>query len=312
MSLCSSNPAGKDTNSQFGERGKGRGRGDGPKLESRPPVGSDRSSCLGFGPQVAEFPRIPLPVESRPRTQRPPDRTPSREAPVNRKSLHLGALAIAASALLLAGCAPATPAADTTPSAGPTAAFPISIENCGTTVSVQKAPERIVTIKSSTTELLLALGLGDRIVGSAFLDGPLPAELARRRLAQRDQRLPARPGGGARPGPRLHLRRLGVQLLGRRRRRARPPRRPRHRHLRLPGRLQGRLHARPARPSSASSTRSPRPGPCSARRMPPPSWSPSRRPRWPRSNPPRAARPRSGIPAEPTRLTSAPASAPRP
>lgn len=97
---------------------------------------------------------------------------------MNRKARHLGALAIAASALLLAGCAPATPAADTTPSAGPTAAFPISIENCGTTVSVKKAPERIVTIKSSTTELLLALGLGDRIVGSAFLDGPLPAELA--------------------------------------------------------------------------------------------------------------------------------------
>jgi iron complex transport system substrate-binding protein len=97
---------------------------------------------------------------------------------MNRKNLHLGVLAIAACTLLLAGCAPATPAADTTPSATATAAFPVSIDNCGTTVTVKKAPERIVTIKSSTTELLLALGLGDNIVGSAFLDGPLPAELA--------------------------------------------------------------------------------------------------------------------------------------
>ena len=98
---------------------------------------------------------------------------------MNRRNLHLGALTLAASTLLLAGCAPATPAADSSPRASATAAFPVSIDNCGTTVTVEKAPERIVTIKSSTTELLLALGLGDNIVGSAFLDGPLPAELAR-------------------------------------------------------------------------------------------------------------------------------------
>lgn len=97
---------------------------------------------------------------------------------MNRRTLHLGALAIAASTLLLAGCAPATPAADTTPGAKATAAYPVSVDNCGTTVTVKEAPERIVTIKSSTTELLLALGLGDNIVGSAFLDGPPPAELA--------------------------------------------------------------------------------------------------------------------------------------
>ncbi|SDK77693.1 iron complex transport system substrate-binding protein [Cryobacterium psychrotolerans] len=95
---------------------------------------------------------------------------------MNRKTLHLGALAIAASTLLLAGCAGQP--AGTAPSASATADFPVSIDNCGTTVTVQKAPERIVTIKSSTTELLLALGLGDNIVGSAFLDGPLPPALA--------------------------------------------------------------------------------------------------------------------------------------
>lgn len=71
--------------------------------------------------------------------------------------------------LLLAGCA-ATPA----PAASPSA---VSVTNCGFDVSVSQPPERIVTIKSTSTELVLALGLGDRIVGQAFPDGPVPATL---------------------------------------------------------------------------------------------------------------------------------------
>ncbi|MFT3797508.1 putative F420-0 ABC transporter substrate-binding protein [Microbacterium sp.] len=55
----------------------------------------------------------------------------------------------------------------------------MTIDNCGSTVTVPATPpQRIVTIKSSTLELLLALGVGDHIVGSAYSDGPLPAELA--------------------------------------------------------------------------------------------------------------------------------------
>ena len=42
----------------------------------------------------------------------------------------------------------------------------------------EAAPERVVTIKSTSTEMLLALGLGDRIVGTAFQDGPVPDECA--------------------------------------------------------------------------------------------------------------------------------------
>jgi iron complex transport system substrate-binding protein len=89
-----------------------------------------------------------------------------------------GALA-AASALLLSGCvapAPARPGSTVADAEG--TGFPVTLDNCGTKVTVPTAPQRIVTVKSSTTELLLALGLGDRIVGSAFLDGPLPASLA--------------------------------------------------------------------------------------------------------------------------------------
>lgn len=56
--------------------------------------------------------------------------------------------------------------------------YPLTLENCGLTVTLNKAPERVVAIKSSTTELLLSLGLGPRIVGIGFPDGPLPPALA--------------------------------------------------------------------------------------------------------------------------------------
>nr|WP_125775386.1 putative F420-0 ABC transporter substrate-binding protein [Antribacter gilvus] len=56
--------------------------------------------------------------------------------------------------------------------------YPLTVDSCGFQTTFEKAPERVVTIKSSTTEMLLALGLGDRIVASAFLDGPVPESLA--------------------------------------------------------------------------------------------------------------------------------------
>ncbi|MDJ0325153.1 putative F420-0 ABC transporter substrate-binding protein [Cryobacterium sp. PH31-AA6] len=89
--------------------------------------------------------------------------------------------------MLLGGCAgggtvgsggSGSSGSSATDAAAAAGGYPVTLDNCGTSVTVAAAPERIVTIKSSTTELLLALGLGDRIVGSAFLDGPLPASLA--------------------------------------------------------------------------------------------------------------------------------------
>ncbi|MHA6692262.1 putative F420-0 ABC transporter substrate-binding protein [Devosia sp. A449] len=52
--------------------------------------------------------------------------------------------------------------------------YPLTLENCGETVTLAAAPQRVVTIKSTTTEMLLALGLGERIVGIGFMDGPVP------------------------------------------------------------------------------------------------------------------------------------------
>jgi iron complex transport system substrate-binding protein len=56
--------------------------------------------------------------------------------------------------------------------------YPLTFNNCGIDVTVAKAPERAVAIKSTATEMLLSLGLADRIVGIGFQDGPLPPDLA--------------------------------------------------------------------------------------------------------------------------------------
>ena len=81
-------------------------------------------------------------------------------------------VATAAAVVLLAGCA--APAATPTP----TEEGPLTLSNCGVEVTFDSPPERVVTIKSTSTEMLLALGLGDRIVGTAFQDGPVPDEWA--------------------------------------------------------------------------------------------------------------------------------------
>ncbi|GAA2727784.1 putative F420-0 ABC transporter substrate-binding protein [Cellulomonas aerilata] len=90
---------------------------------------------------------------------------------------------LVATLLGLGACGGGTPgagaAATGTPDApaSSSAAYPVTFDNCGVDVTVDAAPQRVVTIKSSTTEMLVALGLADRIVGAAFLDGPFPDDL---------------------------------------------------------------------------------------------------------------------------------------
>lgn len=101
---------------------------------------------------------------------------------------HLTALTLATAVVSLTACSAGTAPADdaapsSTPSAAPQAAtaqtdYPLTLDNCGTEVTFDAAPQRVVTIKSSTAETMLALGLGDRVAGSAFLDGPVPDWLA--------------------------------------------------------------------------------------------------------------------------------------
>jgi len=79
--------------------------------------------------------------------------------------------AIVTAVLALTGCAAV---ASTTPPSEPAAS---GVTNCGLEVEYSY-PQRVVTIKSSPLEMLLALGLGDRIVGTAFGNGPVPEQWA--------------------------------------------------------------------------------------------------------------------------------------
>ncbi|MFC3073578.1 ABC transporter substrate-binding protein [Shinella pollutisoli] len=53
--------------------------------------------------------------------------------------------------------------------------YPLTLENCGRPVTVEKAPERAVSIGQSSTEILYLLGLADRVAGTAVWIGPVIA-----------------------------------------------------------------------------------------------------------------------------------------
>jgi iron complex transport system substrate-binding protein len=87
---------------------------------------------------------------------------------------------IAAVLLLLAACGEGTTPAATpeTPSAEPPA-FPMTItDDDGVEVTIPAEPERIVTFAPSMTEIVYALGLGDRLVGVSGPFDDYPAEAA--------------------------------------------------------------------------------------------------------------------------------------
>lgn len=107
-----------------------------------------------------------------------------RTSRVHSSTHRLATLAAAAVvALTLAGCArsdaqvPAPGPTTATPPATSASAtvYPLTVDNCGTTVTFTQRPERILTIKSATTEMLLALGAGASISATAYPDGPAPA-----------------------------------------------------------------------------------------------------------------------------------------
>jgi iron complex transport system substrate-binding protein len=107
----------------------------------------------------------------------PPFSSPARAAPPGRRP----ALVVAV-VLILAACsgtapstspsaapASATPVATTatTPSPSVAAAFPASLsDDEGTSVTIPSAPKKIVSLTPATTEILFALGAGDRVVAT--------------------------------------------------------------------------------------------------------------------------------------------------
>ncbi|WP_166905404.1 ABC transporter substrate-binding protein [Mycobacterium sp. DL440] len=82
--------------------------------------------------------------------------------------------------LLPVGCAQtAVPAAGTAAAPG----YPLTVQNCGRQVVIDAPPQRAVSLNQGSTEILLSLGLADRMVGTATWTDPvrpgLEAENAR-------------------------------------------------------------------------------------------------------------------------------------
>ncbi|MQM24211.1 ABC transporter substrate-binding protein [Glycomyces albidus] len=93
------------------------------------------------------------------------------------------ALPTAATAFLLlatlAGCGASEPVPETTTAAGEGAtSYPLTVENCGQEVVFDAAPQRVVSLDQGSTEILLSLGLEDRIVGTASWTDPVLESLA--------------------------------------------------------------------------------------------------------------------------------------
>ena len=51
--------------------------------------------------------------------------------------------------------------------------YPRTLENCGERLTLDSPPQRAVSLNQGTTEILLALGLGDRMVGTATWTDPV-------------------------------------------------------------------------------------------------------------------------------------------
>jgi iron complex transport system substrate-binding protein len=83
---------------------------------------------------------------------------------------------LVALAIAVCGCSTVTPTA--TPAPELSAPFPVNLtDNWGSTVTLDKAPERIVSLSPSNTEMLFAIGAGDRIVGDTnYCDYPAEAK----------------------------------------------------------------------------------------------------------------------------------------
>lgn len=98
--------------------------------------------------------------------------------------VHVLAPAAIVAALALSACGASEPV-DVAPTAtgpantsGTRAQYPLTIENCGESVTVGSAPSKVVSLDQNSTEILLSLGLADRIAGTASWTDPVLPSLA--------------------------------------------------------------------------------------------------------------------------------------
>lgn len=86
--------------------------------------------------------------------------------------MHVARSICALSGLMIAVALSALPA-----SAAPTT-YPLTLNNCGVDVTFEKAPERAIALGQNSAEIMLLLGLEDRMAGTAFWPSQVLPELA--------------------------------------------------------------------------------------------------------------------------------------
>lgn len=91
--------------------------------------------------------------------------------------------AVCAVAAVTAGCAADHAKTETARNTRETAGFPFTYfaydaDGTGHEQTVEKAPQKVITNNQTSTELLLKLGLGDRIIATVLKDNPTTDELA--------------------------------------------------------------------------------------------------------------------------------------
>ncbi|MFW0788840.1 ABC transporter substrate-binding protein [Gordonia sp. CPCC 205333] len=92
-----------------------------------------------------------------------------------RRRMTLAYLLSAVATLSIAACGAETV---DDPAASEASGYPITVANCGRDVTVRSAPQRIASLNQSSTEILLSLGLADRIAGTSTWTDPVLPTLA--------------------------------------------------------------------------------------------------------------------------------------
>ncbi|AYJ51484.1 ABC transporter substrate-binding protein [Rhodococcus sp. P1Y] len=86
-------------------------------------------------------------------------------------------LALAAGMIAACGESEAVSEVETIGGNGETS-YPLVLDNCGQSITIDAPPQRVVSLDQNSTEILLSLGLQDRMVGTASWTDPVRENLA--------------------------------------------------------------------------------------------------------------------------------------
>lgn len=89
------------------------------------------------------------------------------------RSIRTALVMVCASTVLLSGCGSDSSTGSAKGGAGDAEGYPRTLTNCGEKVEITAPPQRAVSLNQGTTEILLSLGLADRVVGTATWTDPV-------------------------------------------------------------------------------------------------------------------------------------------